>query len=293
MRVVRSRPHCPFITGRARTCSAVRATRPVQRIGMSRLTRSLRVAALVLASLPLTRLAAQPPATAPARPPANSATLDGVVRDDAGNPLAGAVISATSLARMVISDKAGHFSLDGLPSDSITVGVRRIGYQSTYFALAIPPQTTVSIAVKLVPNATELGAVVVDAERSELSLVKGGFYERKRVGVGYFLGPDRIIGRENSRFTSLLRDVPQLQIQCAAGLGRCYPYFLLSGGGEPSCVPDLWVDGRPQLGDNFDDMVDLGEVKGVEVYRRKQDVPPGYSRTRTCAAILVWTSRYR
>jgi hypothetical protein len=134
---------------------------------------------------------------------------------------------------------------------------------------------------------------VIEGERRELSLLKSGFYERQLQGLGRYLGPERLVGRENSRFTGLLREVPQIQIECQPGRGACYPIFLTSGGAAPSCLPDLYIDGKIQLGDNFDNMVDLGEVKGVEVYKRKQDVPAGFERPRTCAAILVWTSHYR
>lgn len=59
--------------------------------------------------------------------------LDGVVRDEAGQPLAGAAVSVveeqTGLAVAATTGEAGRYALDALPLGSYTLRVERAGYQ--------------------------------------------------------------------------------------------------------------------------------------------------------------------
>ena len=227
--------------------------------------------------------------------PADSArtgALDGVVRDSTGAPLGGAVVAVEALGRSVFSDAAGRFRLGGLPTDTVDVSVRRVGFSPAYFSVAIAPRVTVSIAVRMLPSTATLGTVRVEGERDarDLTLNRSGFYDRKRSGSGVFLGPEFMDTRRGIAATTLLREVPRVRVRCPsrANMG-CVP-LLSTGAG--SCVPDLVIDGVAvaTVGGDFDAIVDTRYVRGIEVYRTYLETPPRFVRPQNgCGSIVVWT----
>jgi CarboxypepD_reg-like domain len=247
----------------------------------------LLLAAAVAAPVPAS---AQKPAS-PVPPTPGTGILDGVVRDSAGHPLAGASVTVLATDGVALSDSAGYFHLERLPPDTLTFAVRRVGYAPAVFELAVPPNMRVSLAVKMQPNAQRLETVVINGERRDLQLHHDGFYDRKRNGIGYFLDPEFLARHPTSVHpTTLLREVPSVRIACKAGNIRCVPYL---GRGTEQCVPPVWVDGvRQTVLDDFDSIVSTEDIKAIEVYASRFTVPMKFMGTmpdRDCGAIVVWT----
>ena len=70
---------------------------------------------------------------------------------------------------------------------------------------------------------------------------------------------------------------------------------IMFGAGRQSCEPAVFVDGRfrPEGSSNLDAIVDVDDVRAVEVYRRGVDVPSQFVVTSDCGAILIWRGNGR
>ena len=89
--------------------------------------------------------------------PVQLSHLQGQIVDSAGRPVRSATIETDEPARAAISDKNGFFRLKNLPAGPITISVRHVGYLGTDFQLRLPPDSTVGIGVKLMPDVSVLG----------------------------------------------------------------------------------------------------------------------------------------
>ncbi len=63
------------------------------------------------------------------------------------------MIETDEPARATVSDDAGFFRLKNLPAGPITISVRHAGFVGSEFELRLPPDSTVGIGVKLMPDA--------------------------------------------------------------------------------------------------------------------------------------------
>jgi hypothetical protein len=248
---------------------------------------------VVSAALSLVVVLSLPPGAAAAQSaarPVGTAVLDGVVRDSVGSPLEGAIVTIEVLGATVISGAGGHFRVDSLPSDTIDVSVRRVGFAPAYFAVAIPQGTRVSVAVKMLPNLVKLGTIVIEGETRDLRLQREGFYDRKRLGRGVLLGPEFMTPRRGLAATTVVREVPRMGVVCPGnGMRGCIP---IARSGMGGCAPNVFVDGTfiQQARQDFDAIVDTRYVVGIEVYRSLLEAPPQYRRIDSnCGSIVVWT----
>ena len=99
---------------------------------MNRVLSAIGVAAIAAAASPASGLAQTAPARAPEFRNVSavlSGAIKGVVSDDLGGPLAGAMVSAlgTTMA-MTVTDINGHFSIDKLPAGDYTLRAHLPGF---------------------------------------------------------------------------------------------------------------------------------------------------------------------
>lgn len=104
----------------------------------------------VLALLPLAQAVAQ-------------STVQGVVRDSTGNPVANAEVSVLSTSQAARTDSAGHFAIGALPAGSYLLLTRRLGYRQDLRDLVVTDSQVPSIDIELHAVAVELAAVVARA----------------------------------------------------------------------------------------------------------------------------------
>ena len=111
-------------------------------------------------ALALTTIAAVPKlaSSQDTAPQAKQSQLQGQIVDSAGRPVRSATIETDEPARATVSDDHGFFRLKNLPAGPITISVRRAGFIGTDFQLRLPPDSTVGIGVKLMPDGNALGA---------------------------------------------------------------------------------------------------------------------------------------
>lgn len=222
-----------------------------------------------------------------ARAQQGTGILDGVVRDSAGKPVGGALVGVAKPVMAILSDSLGRFRLLNLPQDTIEVSVTKASYGAANFAIVVPKNTVVSVAVKLV-SAQTLGTVVVSSERLDAGLLKRGYYDRARLGTGKFYDQSWLAQRSYLEIDRVMRDVPLLQVQCTARTGRDCNVLDATG-----CKMPIWIDGVVHADPGaIDGLIQTQDVKAMEVYRRSTEVPADLQqngRTRGCGAIVIWT----
>ena len=252
------------------------------------------------------------PSVAPA-----SVSIDGVVSDGFGRPLAAAEIIVDADHR-AISNARGEFTIQNLPAGIVEFTARRIGYQPTTTAIDIDPGVTVHVAVKLVPVAVEIGTMVIEGKQLDRALWNTGFYQRRDGGRGHYFDSE-FFRRSNVSIGGLLEGVAGVRVnRGSSGRGGPVPMGRLPNGGL--CNLDVYVDGNyipwaSQTG--IDDVINRDDVLAVEVYSSAMDKPPvivgkggagGVGSIGTvqlngarleigsafaeCGALLVWTKPF-
>ena len=220
-----------------------------------------------------------PPAAAVA-----TAKLFGTVTDTAGLPLSRAEVWLVALATLrTITNDSGEFELAGLPAGAITLGVRRLGYQSATFTTTLKPGRTHRGTFPLTPSPPTLSAVnVQDTATSWLSL----FEQRRSMHRGTFI-TRQDFAKDNLRIASdILRRVPGVQVM-PARFGTAIT--MTRGAGARTCRPQLYVHQTPYSG-NFDDFTP-DDIEALEVYVGISEIPPDLITMGRpiCAAIVIWT----
>ena len=123
-----------------------------------------------------------------------------------------------------------------------------------------------------------------------------GFEERRRGGLGRFLGPEDIARRNPIVTSDIFRMVPGLTVE-RSELGS--PRIPMRGIFAETCVPAVYLDGRfmsDLTADDIDSWVKPKEIAGIEVYVGPA-VPPQFSTGmagsaitgEVCGSIVIWT----
>src|SRR5262245_18960114 len=103
-----------------------------------------------------------------AQPAVGSRALVGAVRDPGGLPIEGAVIEIHGVSAR--SDSRGAFRLFTSNVDTITVGIRRLGYAPLSALIEARNRQWDTLVVELDPIPQELAAVKATAAKARLGL---------------------------------------------------------------------------------------------------------------------------
>jgi len=220
-----------------------------------------------------------------------SATVSGRVVLEGAPSNAGSRVEVVGTEVVVLTNEKGEFTLRNLPSGTHNLLARHLGFGAATVPVDLSSREAKQVTIKLPKYVAMLDPVTVTAKRAS-SLDKVGFSQRKRTGMGYYLGPEQIQPMNPIVLTDILRRVPSLriisgpqgdQVSSSRGVGS------LSGGG--SCV-QYYVDGMPwqsaEPGD-INQFVNASEVVGVEVYNGP-GTPAEYTRSGgDCTTIVLWT----
>jgi hypothetical protein len=240
--------------------------------------------------------------------PANAQVLYGRVTDAAdGAHVAAALISAldpsgTTVAS-TISGTDGRFDLQLPAAGAFRVYVTRIGFRT-----GISPMVTVGEGERIgVDLALRAGAVELEAVQAQTRATPPfrdararGFFDRMDRGMGHYMTREQIVARGAGHASELLRSMPGVRFH-----GGIQSTGLWVGGHGPrvrggvsallGCAPTLYIDGflrvlRPE--ERLDDVVDVRQIWGIEVYRFGSDIPselPRQDMIGNCGAIVIWT----
>ncbi|MEK7401211.1 MAG: TonB-dependent receptor [Gemmatimonadota bacterium] len=233
----------------------------------------------------LPRLAVLVMALAPVgvRAGAQTPTIVGVVRDSAGAPIASAEVSV--MGRRASSDSLGRFYLSLPAADTMTISVRRLGYESVSFRVTAKDIASNSIDVVMHRVAIALDPVSVSGMEDRARTPIRGFDDRRHRGLGVFITREEIERRNTSLLTDVLRQ--------SRGVVMRGSQVRFTNYQARNCGPMVWLDGNAAPGLDLS-AVSAGDVEGIELYQSIATTPGEFRRGNQqseCGTIVIWTKR--
>ena len=262
-----------------------------------------RLAVAILALAAATPLAAQ----------GGGSSITGRITTADGRPVPGARIVKSGTTDTARADSTGRYHLDRIPLGSHVFVVRQAGYQPVEMEVTFSKDTSLTVDVPLE------GAAAANADK----LTRVGFLARQRAANGQggvtFMGPDDIAQRNVPRTSQLFDHVTDVTMRSDGSVMVAY-------GWDRQCVMNVWLDGTRQTqvfggtsaggsrstagalrgsATGLDDLIQVGDIAGIEVYPRPTRVPPQFqvssttqstgrtfeTRTSDCGAIVIWSNR--
>jgi len=211
----------------------------------------------------------------PARAQRRTGSLEGIVRDDGGMPIAGVEVTAVKQGIVARSDSVGRFFLTALASGALDLTFRRLAFEPVVVTIDLAADDTTEVEVKLTVVAQRLTGVVVN-DRAPKKRVLEGFEARRRQGIGYFITRAQIEKRDPRLLSDMLRMIPGT-ILIAGDAGRISLRFTRSA---RNCPPQFFVDGIQASGMGIDD-ISPSDVEGVEIFAGAAGLPSEYGRMRS------------
>lgn len=166
-------------------------------------------------------------------------------------------------------------------------------------AVELAEGQVVELVLSLALQPIELDPLMVTVRPEYRPLVRNGFYDRARSGLGTFVTPEQIERVNPLRTTDLLRRIPGVRLEPHPQWGArwivtmtrsgMFPGQISAGGGGRRCLPRVIVDDVEMVDFDVDDLA-TQNVFALEVYRSPVQVPPQYGGPGyACGVIVVWT----
>jgi hypothetical protein len=216
-----------------------------------------------------------------------NATLSGTVLLEGSRTNGGSKVELSGTDFIATTNERGEFTLRNLPSGTMLLVARHIGFVVQAVAVDLSSRQEQQVTIKL-PKFVEMMSPVLVTARRTAALDKVGFNQRRKAGLGFFIGPERLENTNHAYLSDILRQVPGLRvgygphgdvINTAEGVtsGRCMQYYM-----DESPYTEL----RPGDANRY---VTARDIVAVEVYQAGQTpaeyVKPGAS----CTTIVLWT----
>ncbi|HEV3051988.1 MAG TPA: carboxypeptidase-like regulatory domain-containing protein [Longimicrobium sp.] len=227
--------------------------------------------------------------------PADAQVLYGRVTDAAdGANVAAAQISALDAAgttvASTVSGTDGRFELPLPAAGSFRVSVTRIGFRTGVSpVVAVGEGERIGMDLALRTDAVQMEAVQAEARVTPpfRDARARGFYDRMDAGMGEYMTREQIVARDAGQASDLLRSMPRVSFR-----GGIRSTGLWLGGAAAGCAPALYIDGfrrvlRPN--ERLDDVLDVRQIWGIEVYRYGSEIPSELPRDGRCGAVVIWT----
>lgn len=246
---------------------------------------------------------------------AQTAIVGGTVyRDSAQHPLGGAEITIQPANRVTRSNYLGEFRFDRLPPGRYAVSVRYLGFAPFVDSVAVANGEAVEREFVLTQTATMLDSQRVVARKLEDGPFMAEFEERRKGGIGHFIGTDELRKVESGRplINYIASTIPGLQTYRPNRKERPQDWFI--GGGSAhggtnranassNCAVALYVDGNPYYIPGVTHTPEgvapdisgwsADEFSGVEYYADGAGAPAKYNTSNSgCGVLLLWR-RYR
>jgi hypothetical protein len=210
------------------------------------------------------------------------------VRDEQGHPLPHALVTVGGTDLRESSNDQGEVRIAGVPSGNRLVEVSRVGYRFTRLGLDFVGQRdTVQREVRMATAPIELDGIVATSWGRSMALVRNGFYDRQRRGLGAFMDAERLAWVRPFRTADAFRYMRGFAV---VPVGHGTQFTVVSTRGY--CEPRVYLDGAPVGASAADalDMVPPQDLQGIEAYNGVGTIPAEYDPTgRACAVVLLWT----
>ena len=185
--------------------------------------------------------------------------LSGTVRDTAGLPISSVLLRIPDSKRPESrTDSAGRFTFRGLPSDSVRLEVRRLGFVPLDTLIVLSSTDARNVVLVLHPKAVTLEAVTVTDRRARLPRV----YDRIDKNLGAVLFAEDLPQYQLTSVDDLLKFVPAFAAILAAP-ERCGKRIAFLDGKR---IPPAMYERMPPP-PPLSDFVRLSDIEAVEVHK--------------------------
>lgn len=216
--------------------------------------------------------------------------LTGSVVDKASSaPLARVQIIYVGDSRSVLSDSAGRYTFDGLPSGIVRFAIRAAGFPVTALTVALMPGESMVRVIELDSSsagrsaAQKLPGVSIGAP-APFGPRFADFERRRVTGAGQYLTAAQIEKGGYNSLQDAMRNMRGVDVDCGGGLG-CHIRMTRA---PMQCNPDYVVDER--VDNFFGPQIAIRDIQGLEVYTGPTDVPGEFAgRNAGCGVIVIWT----
>jgi hypothetical protein len=253
---------------------------------------------------------------------AQTATLVGAVRRDTLNhELPNAEVYFPTLKVGAVSNYLGEFRVLQLPAGKHPIEIRHVGYAPYRDTVNLAGGSQTVLEFIMTPQPTQLDSVrVTESAGRPISPRLRAFEERRKTGIGYYIGPDELRKDEDRAFSQLLRErIPALQIVtemssvwAASNRGETSPNIAAAPTRRRStrdptsmqmpsakrCWVSVYLDGsriydrvaNPDLPPTNLAQLLTNQFAAVEYYPGGASVPAEYNSTGGgCGVLLLWT----
>jgi len=217
------------------------------------------------------------------------------VVDEKGAPLRGAYVTVGGMEHGTSTDRDGEARLRVTPGGRLVV-VSRQGYAYHRKAEDFMGGDTVRQEVALTPAPIELEGITVTSWGRNMDLVRNGFYDRQRRGLGAFMTRQRLDEIRPFRTADAFRYMRGFMVRPVGMqdvvMSNRGPVGLGSGG----CVPAVYIDGMRMFIHEARDQADAlnivwpDDIEAIEAYQGPASIPAEYNAMgNACGVILIWT----
>jgi hypothetical protein len=225
--------------------------------------------------------------SAPSQIPANRRQLVGVVRDARGATVPDVNVAIPGSSTR--TNARGAFELFTVETDTVTISLRRIGFEPVDALLSARNRMWDTVVVQLEPTAVVLDKVDITENRTRKALGLRSFEERRSLGLGTYITRADIVERGSFKLSDLLRSKRGVNV-IRGGKVRFASHS--SGARGTLCQPDIWLDGVRSLPMEIDELPS-STVEAIELYPYFSTVPIEFQRvganTTPCGTIAVWS----
>jgi len=225
---------------------------------------------------------------AAAQPAADRRELVGLVRDPSGTPIGGATVEVRGASAG--TNEKGAFQLWTGNIDTLTISIRRLGYQAVSALLTARNGQWDTVVVEMERTSQRLSAVNITGTTAGRANGLRDFEARRAVGNGIFVARDEIAGRNSLRTSDILRGKRGINLVRLRG-GAFGVRFTSYSHSRPNCTPDIWLDGVVARELEVDD-IPANDIEAMELYESMATVPFQFtpqSTTPPCGTIVIWT----
>lgn len=222
-------------------------------------------------------------------PTTGEAVLSGRIINKTGAPIEGATVMVQGVPKSQVQTSAdGSFKMTELPSGTRAVYARAIGHSPRQTVVNLTAAKPVTIEITLEDQPPSLASVEVEGKYEEV-LKKNGFSDRRRMGMGRFLGPKDLERRNVQSVSGLFQTLPGFRVEQGFGGNS-----IKSTRGANGCVT-FWVDGiqfREHTPGELDNQLMPEQLMAVETYSAVA-APAEYktSGETDCSVVVIWTNR--
>lgn len=211
-----------------------------------------------------------------------TAEVRGAVVDQRRAPVVGATIDVDGLDASAKSDQAGRFLIPNAPTGSRMLLVRAVGYTPVLLPVEVLETGAEEVRVELERMILLPGVRVRETNR--LPMIRAGFEERRRVGMGTFLDSADFQNRFDTR--SIFQGAAGVTVDARSVMYEWQLYLPSSAG---MCRANIIFDGM-RSDTKVLQATPKEHIAAVEIYLRAAVAPPEYLPVGAgCGLIMVWT----